>query len=157
MKNMLILGSLFVVICSVACQKKGSDDPGPPAGCPAGQGYSSYWARCVSQTGCQQGLGVHPEQPANCMNLTTGTMTGSIQCGAGFYLTARGCFQRGHCGPGQALAGELCVEIVSGSGNSFGNGFGNQQMNQQPAYGQSNGSFFSNGGFYNPYYGRGGF
>ena len=53
-----------------------------------------------------------------CVSLQTGQITGLQNCGAGFYLTAYGCFTQGPCPSGQALGGDTCVNVINGPNSS---------------------------------------
>ncbi len=157
------VAALFMVfgLSLIACGKK--DEGGAPA-CPPAHLSSPAFGTCVAQGQCPQGLVQNPQQPSMCADPLTGQSVMEQRCGSGFFLTAHGCYQQGPCNPGQALRGDVCVNVVStgsygGYGNGYNTGYGNgyntyPQLQTNP-YGYQN--QFGYGTYANPYYGYRGY
>lgn len=147
MKAMILTSAFFALVIAVSCGKK--DEGGGPTGpqCGANHVFSPAFNSCVPQGQCPPGLGVNPQQPSMCMEIRTGLNQYQQQCGVGFFMTAQGCYQQGPCPQGQALRGDVCVNVVSGSS---GGGFQSYQQQQMPGYQYNMNPW---GSTYNPYMG----
>ncbi len=129
MKNLIMIVTLIATafVFVSGCGKK--EEAAAPGGCPLSTVMSPGLGTCLARANCPRGFGQHPTQLSMCVDLNTGDIAMPQQCGAGWVLTASGCYQQGPCQPGQALVAETCKNAAQVSGT----------YNQQPYYQQNNG------------------
>jgi hypothetical protein len=134
-----LIATAFVFVSG--CGKK--EEAAVPAGCGALNVMSPVYG-CLPRGQCPRGFGVSPTQPSMCVDVNTGDSAMTQQCGAGFVLTAHGCYQQGPCQPGQALVNEVCKPVAQGNGSFIqqpyyqNNGFGRNPWGAMSPYGGIN-------------------
>ena len=148
MRNLLVILTLTVIAGIFGCQKKDDAAPAGPPGCPPAHVFASYTNTCIPIQSCPTGLVINQSQPSMCVDPRTGQNIQTQQCGAGFFLTAQGCFPQGTCPSGQAARDQYsCIQVISGS--QWGGTSG------QPTNYQYNGGYQQQqypGGYSQPYY-----